>query len=464
MHRNAVKVGSMAAFTYGPYLPDALSVLVHGSYLKVVDAIHDRLDRDARDISVSRELWSRLGTDFTRWPRVVVAGSKGKGSTSAMLASILAACDERVGLVTSPHLRVFNERIRVDGRCVTDGELDDAVAAIGPAVEQLSDELTPPRYLGQGGAILALAEHIFVKSGVTAVVVEAGRGGEYDEARLVEADVSVLTPMMLEHPDKLGASVEEIAATKSWIVKPGSDVVVAPQTDGPRSVIAGILSELNARAGWVGSDVAVRNVRSGTDRTVFDLRVEGESIDNLEVQLAGRHQAENAAAAVLAARALAGHGVGWSPAGVREGLSRLRWPGRVQLLQRRPWVLLDAAINGESVQHLCEVSRGYPARNITAVVCVPKPKDLDGVAREVARVAQKIIVTEVESPALHWYDDAAAIAARYSDNVVPIASGYEAIARALAESAEEDGVLLVGTISFLGVSLDYWEADTCALW
>src|SRR5216110_2818016 len=183
--------------------------LVYGSYLRVTEQLHG-LDAITRDLSFSRDLFKILNIRWDRWPRVTVTGSKGKGSTAVLLSSILQASGERVGLITSPEMYNFNERIRINGRCVSDEELEWAAHKISSPVLTIMSQITPPQYIGPGGIILALAANIFAQSDISLLVVEAGRGGEYDEARLIEATASVLTPITLEHPEKLGATVQEI--------------------------------------------------------------------------------------------------------------------------------------------------------------------------------------------------------------------------------------------------------------
>jgi len=140
-------------------------------------------------------------------------------------------------------MRSFNERIRMNGCCVSDEELIIAAREISASVLKMMSQITPPQYIGPGGVILALAATIFAKSDISVLVVEAGRGGEYDEARLIEAPVSVLTPIMLEHADKLGPTVQEIARTKTYITAPGSPIVTAPQSDDVSSRYSGRCKE-----------------------------------------------------------------------------------------------------------------------------------------------------------------------------------------------------------------------------
>ena len=200
-------------------MSEKLKDLVYGSYLSVVNQLHGP-DSSTRNTTYTSELFEMLNINWNRWLRVSVTGSKGKGSTTVMLASILSAGGEHVGIVTSPHLRKFNERIRIDGNCVTDDELARAIVAIAPVVNTLRFKIPSPHYLGPGGVILALAAKIFEARNISVVIAEAGRGGEYDEVSLIKGNVSVITPIMLKHADKIGPGLRDIARTKTYITAP----------------------------------------------------------------------------------------------------------------------------------------------------------------------------------------------------------------------------------------------------
>ena len=444
-------------------LPDFIQELVYGSYLRAADRLHGP-DAVTRDLSFAHELFALLDIDWHRWPRVAITGSKGKGSTAALLASILQASGERVGLVSSPEMRSFNERIRIDGRCISFAALEDAARAISPAVHAIASRIAPPKYLGPGGVILALAARIFAQSNVSVLVIEAGRGGEYDEARLIEAPVSILTPVMLEHQDKLGPTVQDIARTKTYIAAPDSTIVTAPQVESVQSIVKEVADRLGANIVSVGVDAHIENAQYDPDGVICAIRVGEATYGDLHIALAGRHQAENTATAILAAKALEPYGTKCTTSGVYEGVKRVRWPGRAQVLQKGPWVLVDGAINRESTRQICELVRHYPAKRITAVVSVPKPKDLAGVCAEVASVADRIVLTELPVPTLTWYEDAARIASRYSANVQFIMPVEDAFTSVMNKAQADEGVLLLGTQSFVGRALDFWRVDTCTLW
>jgi dihydrofolate synthase/folylpolyglutamate synthase len=448
---------------YKAPIPDIIWELVYSSYQRVAEHLHG-LDSSTRNLSFSHELFSLLNIDFRLWPCVTITGSKGKGSTSVLIASILQASGERVGFISSPEMRQFNERIRVDGQCVSNEVLLAAAHKIAPAVRSITSQLTPPHYLGPGGVILALGATIFAEANISALVVEAGRGGEYDEAKLVEADVSVLTPIMLEHADKLGPTIQDIARTKTYITAPGSPIVMAPQTNEVQTVIESIGGVLDSKILSVVSEIHIDNITHDPEGVNCDIQFHEHVYRHLRISLLGKHQTENAAAAILAAHMLTQRGVKCTDEGVFLGLRRVRWPGRAQILQQRPWVLLDGAINRESAANICDIIQNYPAKRITAIVCVPKPKDLDGLCAQIALMVDKIIVTKVPAPNLNWYEDAASIASCHSPNVEENNNIEEAFKYILNEAKPDEGILLLGTQSFLGAALRFWNINTCTIW
>jgi dihydrofolate synthase/folylpolyglutamate synthase len=434
--------------------------LVYGSYLRAAEQLHG-LDASTRDLSFSRDLFKILNIRWDRWPRVTVTGSKGKGSTAVLLASILQASGEQVGLITSPEMYHFNERIRLNGRCVSDEELEMAAHEISSPVLTMRSQITPPHYIGPGGIILALAATIFAKSAVSVLVVEAGRGGEYDEARLIEAQVSVLTPIMLEHPEKLGATVQEIARTKTAITAKGRPIVTAPQSDEVLSVIRDVAEKLHSS---VHSAIFIEHSAYTPDGVICDIRVGATSYKNLQVSLAGLYQAENAATAILAAQTLTSYGIKCTADGISNGVRRVRWPGRAQIVRQQPWILVDCTMHREAAQHICELVRSSPAKRIHALVGVPKPKDLDGVCYEIAKVAERIVLTEVSSSTITWYDNAVSIASQYHSNVEFIPSATEALVAVMSQVQPDEGILVLGTPALVGSALHFWQVDTCSIW
>jgi len=438
--------------------------LVFGSYLKAEKYLNG-FDSSTRDLALTQNLFQELGISFSRWPRVVVTGSKGKGSTAVMLASILAASGEKVGLVTSPELRRFNERIRINGVCVSDEDLEQAAKEIAPTVHPIVSEILPPKYLGPGGIILALAAKIFIKRQVTVVVIEAGRGGEHDESRLVAANVSIITPIMLKHSAKIGPTLKDIARTKTYIAAPGSIIVSASQEPAIKKVISEVAGKLSASLFFVDESVKISRVKIENESTLCNLQIDGDKYNNLELALIGSHQVENAATAILAARALKKFGAKCTREGIYTGVLQVRWPGRCQVLQKNPWVFLDGAINKTSAKLFMQNINSLSANKITAVLSIHTEKDLEGVCSVIAKLVDNIILTEVHTTGLLWNKNALLkIASKYFKNVVYISSVNEAFDFAKKKAKKDEGIILLGHQSFVGAALGYWDVDTSTLW
>ena len=202
--------------------------------------------------------------------------------------------------MSSPHLRHFNERIRIDGACVPYERVEAMALEIEPIVAEIDARLEGDAYLGPSGVILTIAARIFAEDGVTAIVIEAGRGGEFDEARLIDAQVSVLTPVMLEHADKLGDTVAGIARTKARIAAPGSVIVTGRQVDEAATANKAVAEDLSATLVRVDPGEAVR----WGDGPAFDLTIGSRDYRHITMPVFGHRQAENAALAVTAVREL----------------------------------------------------------------------------------------------------------------------------------------------------------------
>jgi len=454
----------MKQHPYKDRIPEIIWEIVFGS-LRKAGPLSPGPDALTRHIEYTSELFTMLDIDFGRWPRVTVTGSKGKGSVAVLLASILQASGERVGLVSSPEMRRFNERIRLNGTCVSDEKLVQAAQRIAPAVRTLIERIQPPHYLGTGGVVLALAATLFAEADISAIVVEAGRGGAYDESRLVKADVSVLTPIMLEHADKLGPTVQDIARTKALITFPGSPLVTAPQKAEVQEVIETVGKELGSSVFAVANTSRIEHAANSLQGVRCDLQVNEQVFPELLISLPGLHQAENAATAIQATFQLARvAGTSCTQDGIRRGLQQVRWPGRAQRIQNQPWILLDGAINRESAEPIAALVEILPARKLTAVVCVPKPKDLAGLCAVIGPIVSTMVLTQVPVHHLQWYEDAVAIASAFCADVKAIPFAEAAFQAALAQSGPDDGILLLGTQSFLGTALTFWDVDTCRIW
>jgi dihydrofolate synthase/folylpolyglutamate synthase len=440
-----------------------LKEIVYGSYLLAKKDLHG-YDDATRFVSITQQLFDELFLSFDKWPRVTVTGSKGKGSTSVLLSSILSASGEKVGLVISPHLRRFNERIRIDGKCVTNEDLEQAAEEIAPVVRSLISRIKPPEYIGPGGVVLALAAKLFIKYKVTAIVIEAGRGGEYDETRLVEGNISIITPVMLKHADKIGPGLSDIARTKTLITYPKSTIITAPQKPEVLRIIKSVANELSSPVLEVGKAIQITRSKQIKD-SLYDLQGEGFTYKDIFVALAGAYQVENAAAAVLAARLLTQFGTSCTPEGVSQGLKQVRWSGRCQFLHDDPWIFLDGAINKISAEYVIDIIKVKSAKRITAVLSIHNEQDLEGVCSVLAGCVDSVILTSVHSDTLNWNKTVLLKnTKKYFKNSQYIPDVKEAFTLVQNTVKKDEGVVLLGHQSFVGEALSFWNIDTCRLW
>ncbi|MBE9505705.1 MAG: bifunctional folylpolyglutamate synthase/dihydrofolate synthase, partial [Chloroflexi bacterium] len=293
------------------------------------------------DLDHVNELLRRLGDPHRAPCTVHVAGSKGKGSVAAMVASALSACGHKTGLYTSPHLLHIGERMRVDGVSVSPRELQVALQSARPHLEAV---LAEPRWrrLTYFEILTVLAFCYFRDRQVDVQVLEVGLGGRLDATNVVTPDVCVITPISLEHTAVLGDTVEKIAREKAGIIKPGAIVVSAPQPPEAGRVIEAACRDRGVELLRVGEDVCW-SVASH-DLSGQSVRVEGSFGERrVRIPLAGSFQAENAATAVTALEVLRGGGLCLDEKCMAGGLGDVEWPGRFQVLTEHPLLLLDGA-------------------------------------------------------------------------------------------------------------------------
>jgi dihydrofolate synthase/folylpolyglutamate synthase len=394
-------------------------------------------------------LLRELGDPHAGRITVHVAGSKGKGSVAAMVASTLTAAGVRSGLTTSPHLHRFVERVMVDGQPVTPEAFAAAVARLPAAVEAVRRRF-PDRELVTFDLITAAAFVAFRDAGARAQVVEVGLGGRLDATNVFDApDVCVITPVSLEHTAILGDTVAQIAREKAAIIKPGATVVMGLQRESAAEVIRTRAAEAGAELVEVAKACALAPGERGPEGQRFTLRTPVATY-RLGIPLPGRHQVENAATAVLAVEALARRGVPIGPDQIRQGLASVRWPARLERLQSRPLFVLDGAHNADSARRLAEALRDdFGVTTATLLVGTLAGKDLDGMARELEGVAARVVCPSWTHPrALPAPEVARAFAAReMAAEVAPSVDAAVARARELA-LAEGGAICALGSIAF----------------
>ena len=313
-----------------------------------------------------RALLRLLGDPHDRVRLVHVTGTKGKGSTAAMIANVVRAAGYRVGLFTSPHLSHVEERVQVDGVPITPAELAARMAEIAAAVAVLErGDGNPGITFFEIGTALGFLH--FCRRRTDFAVVEVGLGGRFDSTNVCTPLVSVITSVGLDHTAQLGDTLEAIAYQKAGIVKPRVPVVSGASEPGPRAVIRRVAAEMRAPLWELGDHFGYDRipVDGGSHATIRTPR----STDSYRVGLLGLHQAHNAAVAVATVDRLRDTGMPIADAAIARGLSTVAWPGRIEVLSRSPVVILDTAHNVPSAEALVRTLREtFPAVRRKAVV------------------------------------------------------------------------------------------------
>ncbi|MBA7496064.1 Folylpolyglutamate synthase [subsurface metagenome] len=375
-------------------------------YQQALDYIYSFIDyekeprpRDAvhYDLRRMEELLARLGNLHWKARTVHIAGTKGKGSVAVMVASALTASGYTTGLYTSPHLHTFNERIRVDDKLISDEEIVALVDRLRPEVEAVNEKATYGE-LTTFELITAISFAYFELKGVDFQVIEVGLGGRLDATNVVQPEVCVITSISFDHTEVLGDTLVEIATEKAGIIKPDSVVITSPQADEVDRVIKETCLSCQAELVRVGNDVTWQGL--GFDASRQSLRVKGR-LDSyqLSLPLLGQHQMENAATAVAALEVLAEKGFHISRDNITDGLARVNWPGRLQVLRRCPLLVVDGAHNPHSARTLKQSLEHYFGfDHAILIIGSSYDKDIAGIISELVPLFDKVIVTRSTHP------------------------------------------------------------------
>jgi dihydrofolate synthase/folylpolyglutamate synthase len=408
----------------------------------------------ARKLDRMRMLLGLLGSPQARFSSILVAGTKGKGSMAAWLAAILTAAGYRVGRYTQPHLYSYRERTWACGRHIDTGEIVSLLDAMRSAVSLIARQAREVGPLTTFDVGTALSLAYFAQRMVEVAVVEVGVGGASDATNLLEPVVSLIGPVGLDHVDTLGPDLRAIAREKAGVVRGGADVIVGRQEPDALAVIEAVARRAGARAWMLGRDY-------WTDaeepcRGPFSLHGSFGSLADLTTPLEGDFQRDNAATAIAAARALAGHGWVVSEDAIRTGLANVSWPGRFQTVVREPLTIVDGAHNVSAARALASTARTcLSGRCVTLVVGMSEGKDSAAFISELASLANRAIVTR----ARHVRStDPSALHAALSEQGVPahiVPTPGDAVRRAWAELPAGGAVLVTGSLFLVGDVMEW---------
>lgn len=394
-------------------------------------------------LDVITQILSGLDEPQKAFRTIHVAGTNGKGSVAAMLSAILQAAGFSVGLYTSPHLVHFNERIRIDGRAVSDPEIVDSYRAIRK-VQKGDREPTFFEFT------TAMALHLFERHRVDWAVIETGMGGRLDATNILDPELSIITNISLEHKGYLGNTIAAIAYEKAGIIKPGTPVVTGVRQP---SAIAAVENKA-ARAGVpchrMGRDFKSRRTPSGH----FTYRGLDHAWKDLTTNLVGPHQVENAGLALAAAEVLMRKGVALQEAHLRQGLNRAYWPGRLDIVCEEPLIILDGAHNLMAARNLGRyLSETYPDREIIMVAGILDDKPAEEMLAALLKPCHRAVITAptidraIPSRAL------ARIATKFITVLDEIPTVDRAVARALQLVESGQVIVVAGSLYVVGEAM-----------
>jgi dihydrofolate synthase/folylpolyglutamate synthase len=401
-----------------------------------------------------------LGSPQLTYPTIHIAGTNGKTSTSRMIDSLLFATGMRTGRFTSPHLESYLERIAINGQSIDPKEIIFAYNDIAAYLDLMDEKFDNPISFFE--AITALAFVAFAEHPIDVGVIEVGMGGTWDATNVIDADVSVVMPIDYDHMEYLGNTLSEIASTKAGVIKEGGFVVLAEQK--PEAAV-----ELLRRAAEVGADIA----REGIEYELLSravaiggqlISVKGinDTYEDIFIPLHGKHQALNAASALVAVEAFFGD----QPLdieSVRAGFAAVTSPGRCEIVHRDPTVILDAAHNPHGARALAETLESeFTFDEVIGVVAIFGDKDAAGVLKELEPILNSVIVTQSSSPRAMPVEELEKVAVSIfgNDRVFPVASLGAALDRAVEKakrplSDESVGVVVAGSVVTVGESRTY---------
>ncbi|MGO9062672.1 MAG: bifunctional folylpolyglutamate synthase/dihydrofolate synthase [Candidatus Binataceae bacterium] len=392
----------------------------------------------------------RIGNPHLRLQVVHIAGTKGKGSVAAMLDSCLRAAGYRTGLYTKPHLIHLTERTRIDGAEMPPAQMLDYIERLRPIYERAGLALTFFEFT------VALMFLYFAEAGIEIAVVETGLGGRLDSTNVVRPLLSVITPIGFDHVEYLGYTIRSIAAEKGGIIKPGVPVVIGSRDQEARTTLSEIAGQRRSPTIMVDRDFTYFS-HAPAHRLDYDGL--GINMKGVELGVAGRFQHENAAIALAAAGALRGAGWRLEEADLRRGLQELYWPGRFDVVQRRPLVVLDCAHNELSVEALLDtiaIELGPEARPRLVFGCL-SDKNWPRMAQLLGPRVKDVTVTRVKPKRPLEPERLVGHFAPYAPTRV-IREPLAAIEQVMAEAGADDFVLVTGSVYLIGEIYPYFLA------
>ncbi len=390
------------------------------------------------DLGPISRLLSRLGNPQNEYSTILIGGTNGKGSTAAILSSILAKEGMKVGLYTSPHLCDFRERIRLNDQMIPENTLCSLIDQIR---EEIREDVTYFEFA------TALAFLYFARSEVDMGIIEVGMGGRLDATNLASPKLSIITNISMEHQKYLGNDLKSIAGEKGGIIKAGGVCVTAARGHKIIDTLEEICRQRESVLYRIGRDMKIR--RSGKE--IFSYYGINKRYRGLSLSLVGRHQVENAALALAAVDVLSAKDRDIDDGSVVEGLRDVRWEGRLEVISRDPQIVLDGAHNPAGISSLCNaLMEDFSCRRLIVVFGALSDKDHTGMLKRLLPLADILILTRPKEERAAPSQDLLSVAAPHHGHIEVVDDPGDALARARLLAGVDDLVCVTGSLYLVG--------------
>ena len=415
-----------------------------------------KYDSSTFDLKRMEEMMAFVGNPHKKRRCVHITGTKGKGSTSIIIASILKELGLKTGLFTSPHLIYLEERMKVNDRMISQNMFVELINRLKPYVDRimLKNPTLMPTFFE---IVTAIAFLYFERKKVDISVLEVGMGGRLDSTNIILPEISVITPVSYDHTDRLGHTLDRIAYEKAGIIKEGVPVISSAQEPEPLSVISKTCKEKNARLYLVGKDILINNIkvtkRNGFYGTEYEIRTWRNIYKNIFLPLVGRHQVENCATAIGALDVLAENGIiETNNENIINALAKVKCPARIEVISESPLIVLDTAHTVSSMKILREsIKENFSFKKLIVVIGLSADKDIEGILKEIAFVADDLILTRTGNPREAEPEKMAVTAKRfYRKNPMVIEDIDEALKEAKRIAEKDDLICITGSFFLAG--------------
>jgi len=410
------------------------------------------------------ELLARVGNPHKSGKSVHIAGTKGKGSTTVMIAQVLTESGYKTGLFTKPHLIELRERFQIDNELMTEEELISLTERLRPEITEVNRQATYGK-LTTFEVMVAIGFMFYAAHHCDFQVLEVGLGGTLDATNVIIPEVSIITPISYDHMDVLGNTLTEIACAKAGIIKLGVPVVSSMQRDEAMKVIRDTCIRENAALIRVGYDITCEQRGFREEMQLFHVGGRLGSYD-IEIPLLGYYQTDNVPAAVGALEVLIKKGYHVTPESIVKGLSKVNWPGRFQLIDRSPTIVIDGAHNQDSAARLKEAIEKYFSRGkltggaaeryskAILIIGTSSDHDADAIVGELYPLFDKVIVTRSRHPRAARQEDIVNLLRKYNVTPEVTANVEEAVKLARTVAARDDLIVAAGSLFVVGEMLE----------